>query len=248
MGLQGRVAVVTGGGKGIGRAICLELARRGAHIVVADINDEAAQDVCREVQALGREALAVHTDVSSRDSVRAMVSATLERFGRLDILVNNAGICSLTPFEEISDAAWARTIAVNLTGPFLCCQEAIKPMRERGWGRIISISSVAGKMGSLRSSVDYAAAKGGLIALTLALARRYAKSGITANVVAPGTIDTDLTRDWPEEVIQDLLTHIPLGYLGRAEDVAAAVGFLASEEAGYITGEVLDVNGGVLMD
>jgi len=246
--LSGRVAVVTGGARGIGRAICLALAERGADIVVGDINLSPAEGVAREVKAMGQQALAVQVDVSNRPAVQAMVEATLARFGRLDILVNNAAICSLTSFEEISDEAWARTLAVNLTGPFICSQEAVKVMREQGWGRIIAVSSVAGKMGSLRSGTDYATAKGGLIALTFCVARQYAAFGITANVVAPGTIHTDLNRNWPEEAMHELTVHTPLGHLGQPEDVAAAVAFLASEEAGFITGEVLDVNGGFLMD
>jgi NAD(P)-dependent dehydrogenase (short-subunit alcohol dehydrogenase family) len=244
-----RVAVVTGGGRGIGQAICLALAEHGHSIVIADINLSAAEDVARQLEALGRGALPVKVDISSRPAVQEMVQAALKRFGRLDMLVNNAGICALTPFEEITDAAWARTIAVNLTGAFICSQEALKVIKPRGWGRVISISSAAGKMGSLRSSADYAASKGGLIPLTLCIARQYARYGITANVVAPGTIEgTDLNRDWPPEAMRDLLNHTPLGRLGHPRDVAAAVAFLASEEAGFITGEVMDVNGGFLMD
>lgn len=248
MEAHGKVAVVTGGARGIGRAICLALARQGADIVIADIDLPTAEATAKEVEALGRRALPLQVDVSSHASVRGMVAATLARFGHLDILVNNAAICPLTPFEEISDEQWARTLAVDLSGPFYCSQEAVKVMKKQGWGRIIAISSVAGKMGSLRSGADYAAAKGGLIALTLCLARRYATSGITANVVAPGTIETDLNRNWPPEAMRDLLAHTPLGRLGKPQEVAAAVAFLASEEAGFITGEVLDVNGGFLMD
>lgn len=244
-----RVAVVTGGGRGIGQAICLMLAERGHNIVIADINLAAAQDVARQIEALGREALPVQVDISSRPAVQEMVRAALDRFGRLDVLVNNAGICALTPFEEITDAAWARTISVNLTGAFICSQEVLKVLKARGWGRVISISSVAGKMGSLRSSADYAASKGGLIAMTLCIARQYARYGITANVVAPGTIEgTDLNRDWPPEAMRDLLNHTPLGRLGQPREIAAAVAFLASDESGFMTGEVMDVNGGFLMD
>ena len=248
MAANGRVAIVTGGARGIGRAVCLALAKQGADIVIVDIDLPGAQATAKEVEALGRRVLPLKVDVSSHPEVQAMVGATLAHFGRLDILVNNAAICPLVPFEEITDEGWARTLAVNLNGPFYCSQEAVKVMKKQGWGRIIAISSVAGKMGSLRSGTDYAAAKGGLIALTLCLARRYATCGITANVVAPGTIETDLTRNWPAEAIQDLLAHTPLGRLGRPQEVAAAVAFLASEEAAFITGEVLDVNGGFLMD
>ena len=248
MDLSGRVAVVTGGARGIGRETCLLLAERGAHVVVADINGQGAEETAGLIQARGGQALAVTTDVSQRDAVNRMIQATLSAFGRLDILVNNAAIVPLTPFEEISDAQWDRTMAINLRGPFICSQEAVKVMREQGWGRIIAISSVAGKMGSLRSGTDYAASKGGLIALTLCIARRYARLGITANVVAPGTVHSDLNRDWPEEAMRVLEENTPMGHLGQPHDVAAAVAFLASPEAGFITGEVLDVNGGFLMD
>lgn len=246
--LEQRVAIVTGGGRGIGKAICLALATHGADVVVADINLASAEQTAREVQALGREGLPIRVDVSDRAMVQAMVQHAVARFGHIDILVNNAAICALTPFEEITDQAWARTLAVNLTGPFIVSQEVVKVMKQRGWGRIISISSVAGKMGSVRSDAGYSAAKGGLIALTLCLARQYAHCGITANVVAPGTVETELNRDWPEEAMRDLLVRTPLGRLGRPEEIAAAVVFLASEEASFITGEVLDVNGGFLMD
>jgi NAD(P)-dependent dehydrogenase (short-subunit alcohol dehydrogenase family) len=154
----------------------------------------------------------------------------------------------MTPFDEIADAQWDRTMAINLRGPFICCQEAVRVMVPRGWGRIISISSVAGKMGSMKSGVDYSASKGGIIALTLCLARRYALVGITANVIAPGTIHSELTGAWDEETRQALVEATPVGHLGQPRDVASAVAFLASEEAGYVTGEVFDVNGGTLMD
>ncbi len=248
MGSQGRVAVVTGGARGIGRAICLALARQGADLVVADLNLPAAQELAAEIDALGRRALPLRVDVSRREEVREMVQRVVAAWGRLDILVNNAAICPMAPFEEITDEQWARTLAINLQGPFICSQEAVKVMKPRGWGRIVTISSVAGKMGSVRSGADYSASKGGVIALTMCIARTYARSGITANVVAPGTVYTDLNRNWPQEALDDLEQRTPLGYLGEPEDIAAAVAFLASDEARYITGEVLDVNGGFLMD
>ena len=166
----------------------------------------------------------------------------------MDILVNNAGIASTTPFEEIDDQEWQRMLGVNLTGVFLCIQEAIKEMVKHGWGRVITISSVAGKIGALRAAPHYSASKGGVIPLTLCVARQYAPHGITANVVAPGQIETDMIRGWPEEVRQSFVDSIPVGRLGQAQDVAAAVAFLASEAAGFINGEILDVNGGFLMD
>ena len=248
MGLNGRVAVVTGGARGIGRAICLTLAERGADVVVADIDFPGAQKTAERVRELGSEPLALQVDVSNRASVRGMVEETVDRFGHLDVLVNNAGICPWTPFHEISDAEWERVIAVNLNGPFYCTQEAIRVMAEHGWGRIIAISSVAGKMGALQAGAHYCATKGGIIAMTMCVARKYAGRGITANVVAPGQTETDLIRDWSEEARSEFLERIPVGRMGQPEDIAAAVAFLASEEASFITGEVLDVNGGFLMD
>ena len=248
MGLQGRVAIVTGGARGIGRAICFALARRGAKVAVTDIDYSGAERTAEEIRDDDGRALAIQVDVTDRPSVKRAVQEVLEQLGRLDILVNNAGICPLRSFEEISDEEWDRVLSINLKGAFICSQEAIKPMCEQGWGRIINISSVAGKMGGVKVGAHYAASKGGLIALTFCLARQYAASGITANVIAPATIETDLIRDWSAQAKRDLVAHIPLGRLGQPKDVAAAVVFLASEEAGFITGEVLDVNGGFLMD
>ena len=248
MGLDGRVAVVTGGARGIGEAICMALADQGADIVVADIDFPGAQRTAEQIAGKKVRALAVDVDVASRGSVRAMVGDTLKHFGRVDILVNNAGICPWTSFDAISDEEWERVIAVNLRGPFLCTQEIVKVMAERGWGRIIAISSVAGKMGALQAGAHYCASKGGLIAMTLCVARKYAHRGITANVIAPGQTETELIRDWSDEARREFLERIPVGRMGQPRDIAAAVAFLASEEAGFVTGEVLDVNGGFLMD
>jgi 3-oxoacyl-[acyl-carrier protein] reductase len=248
MEAKARVAVVTGGGRGIGRAICMVLADRGTKVVVADIDFDGAKATAAMVEAQGRHGFPLQVDVSSRPSVKGMVEDTVEHFGRLDILVNNAGICPPTPFEQTTDEEWARVLAVNLTGPFLCTQEAVKVMTKQRWGRVITISSVAGKMGSLRAGAHYAAAKGGLIPLMFCVARQYANLGITANVVAPGQTETDMILGWPEEALRQFADSIPVGRLGRPEEIAAAVAFLASDEASFINGEVLDVNGGFLMD
>ena len=248
MGAAARVALVTGGARGIGRAICLALAAQGTGVAVCDLNVGGAEAVALEAVELGVRAISVEADVSHRASVRAMVRTTVERLGRLDILVNNAGISSVTPFEEIDDEEWQRVLGVNLTGVFLCIQEAIKEMVRHEWGRVITISSVAGKIGGLKAAPHYSAAKGGVIPLTLCVARQYAHHGVTANVVAPGQIETDMIREWPEEAKQSFVDAIPVGRLGQPEEVAAAVAFLASEAAGFINGEILDVNGGFLMD
>ena len=241
--LKDRVAIITGGARGIGRAIAEAFAAEGARLALADVDRAALEAAAGDLGAL-----AVPTDVSDEEAVRAMVEATVRRYGRIDILVNNAGICPLTQFESISHAEWDRVLAINLTGAFLCCQAAAPHMRDAGYGRIINISSVAGKMGGVTVGVHYAASKAGMLGLTWSLARLYAPFGITANAITPVTVETDLTRDWPPEILEQLRRSIPLGRLARVADVASAAVFLASEQAGFITGEVLDVNGGFLMD
>jgi 3-oxoacyl-[acyl-carrier protein] reductase len=241
--LKDRVAIITGGARGIGRAIAEAFAAEGARLALADVDRAALEAAAGDLGAL-----AVPTDVSDEEAVRAMVEATVRRYGRIDILVNNAGICPLTQFESISHAEWDRVLAINLTGAFLGCQAAAPHMRDAGYGRIINISSVAGKMGGVTVGVHYAVSKAGLLGLTWSLARLYASFGITANAIAPVTVETDLTREWPPEILEQLRRSIPLGRLARVADVASAAVFLASEQSGFITGEVLDVNGGFLMD
>ena len=243
MRLQDRVAIVTGGARGIGRAIGKAFAAEGARVVLTDI-DVAALEVAG--QDLGTRAII--TDVTDEGSVRAMVEQVMQHYGRIDILVNNAGICPLTPFESIRRAEWDRVMAINLTGAFLCSQAVAPFMTRVGYGRIINISSVAGKMGGVTVGAHYAASKAGLLGLTWSLAKLYAPFGITANAIAPVTVETDLTREWPSEALERMRQSIPLGRLAHVNDVATAAVFIASEEAGFITGEVLDVNGGFLMD
>jgi len=244
--LSGRVGIVTGGARGIGLAICKRFVEEGARVVIADI-DRA--EGAKAAEALGREkAMAVPTDVSDPASVEEATRETLDRFGRIDILVNNAGICPLRPLEEISAQEWDKVLNVNLKGAFLFSKAVLPQMRKQRYGRIINISSVAGKMGGVFVGAHYAASKAGLIALTMCIARQYAKFGITANVICPVTTLTPMTASWPPELLDKLEKQIPLGRLATPEDVAAAVAFLASDDAAFITGEVLDVNGGFLMD
>ena len=243
-----RVALITGAGRGIGAAIARALAREGATVVVTDVDESSAQAVARGIAESGGQAMAVAMDVAERKSVERAVGEVYARWGGIDILVNNAGICPLRPFEEISGAEWDQVLNVNLKGAFLCAQAVVPGMRERGFGRIINITSVAGKMGGVMVGAHYAASKGGLIALTFSLARTYAPYGITVNAISPGTTVTEMTRSWPEDTLADLASSIPLGRLGQPADIAEAVVFLASDAAGFITGEVLDVNGGLLMD
>ena len=248
MDLQGRIAIVTGAGRGIGQAIAQALAGAGAAVAVVDVDGPSAGSTAEGLSSQGRRAMAWRVDVTDAEAVRLMVARTVEALGGCHILVNNAAICDRTLIEDITEAQWEHMMDVNLKGPFLCAQAVLPIMRQQRHGRIISISSSAGKTGSLTSGAHYAAAKGGLIAFSMCLARQYAPYHITANVIAPGPAATDMTRDWPEEEKRRLIERIPLGRMALPKDVAAAALFLASEEAGFITGEVLDVNGGFLMD
>lgn len=242
MRLPERVAIVTGGARGIGRAIGETFASEGAQVVLADV-DASVKETARDLKARGMVA-----DVTDQDAVRALIETTLQGFGRIDILVNNAGVCPLTSFEEITRAEWERVLAVNLTGAFLCSQAVVPFMRRAQYGRILNLSSVAGKMGGVTVGAHYAASKAGLLGLTMSLARTYASSNITVNAIAPVTTETEMTQSWSKEVMEKMKQSIPLGRLAQVVDIAAAALFLASDEASFITGEVLDVNGGFLMD
>ena len=242
MRLKNRVAIVTGGGQGIGRAICLRFASEGAHIAIAEQNRETAEVVAEQVRALGVLALPIRTDVSNGDAVHEMVSQTLQTFERIDILVNNAGIFSHTPIEACTEAEWDRIMAVNLKGPFLCSQAVMEVMRNQRYGRIINLGSVAGRVGGLFASAPYASSKAGVMCLTKSFARRLGKYGITINAIAPGVAETDMTKDHPE-----MIPQIPLGRVADPKEVANVALFLASDEGSYLTGVILDVNGGLLM-
>jgi len=241
--LTGKVAVVTGASRGIGRAIALALASRGAH-VVAVARGANADATAEAIRAAGGSAAAVSADVTDAASVEAMMAATLQHNGRLDILVNNAGIARDQLMLRMKRADWDEVLATNLTAAFTTVQAALKPMiRQRG-GRIISIGSVVGQMGNA-GQANYAASKAGLIGFSKAIAREVASRQITVNVVAPGLVATDMTQALTDKSQGDWSAQIPLGRIGIPEDVAAAVCFLASDEASYITGQVLAVNGGM---
>jgi len=243
--LSGKVALVTGASRGIGGAIATLLAARGAHVVAGAREQNAAATVAA-VQAAGGRADLATLDVTDPRSVDAVVAVTLERHGRLDILVNNAGIARDQLMLRMKRDDWDQVIATNLTAAFTCMQAAIKPMLRQRGGRIISVSSVVGQMGNA-GQANYAAAKAGLIGLTKTMARELASRQITVNAVSPGLVETDMTRAIAEKTQGDWMTHIPLGRIGTPADVAAAVCFLASDEASYITGQVLAVNGGMYM-
>jgi 3-oxoacyl-[acyl-carrier protein] reductase len=243
--LTGKVALVTGASRGIGQAIARMLAARGAYVVAAARGDNAAGTVAAIHDAGGR-AESVALDVTTADGAQLLVADIMQRHGRIDILVNNAGIARDQLMLRMKRDDWDQVIATNLTAAFACVQAVLKPMVKQRGGRIISISSVVGQSGNA-GQANYAASKAGLIGFSKALAREVASRGITVNVVAPGLIDTDMTKALTEQTQVDWTAQIPLGRAGTADDVAAAVCFLASDEASYITGHVLAVNGGMYM-
>jgi 3-oxoacyl-[acyl-carrier protein] reductase len=242
---DGKVAIVTGASRGIGRAIALELARRGATIVAA-ARGTNAQPVVDEIVAAGGRAEVAAADMTDAASLDALIKTTLERHGTIDVLVSNAGITRDQLLLRMKRADWDDVLATNLTAAFTLCQSVLKPMIKQRGGRIVAISSVVGQVGNA-GQANYAASKAGLIGFCKSLAREVASRNITVNVVAPGLIATDMTRALTDATQQDWTAQIPLGRPGRPEDVAAAVCFLASDEASYITGQVLHVNGGMYM-
>lgn len=245
MELEGKVALVTGASRGIGRAVALELARAGAEVAVNYAASEGpAQEVVREIEALGRRALAVKFDVADHEAVARGVKEVEEAFGRIDILVNNAGITRDGVCMRLKEEDWERVLSVNLKGAFLVTRAALPGMLKRRWGRIVNISSVVAFSGN-PGQTNYAASKAGLVGFSRSLALEVASRGITVNVVAPGFIETDMTAALPEKAREALLSRVPLGRPGTPEEVAYAVVFLASEKAAYITGTVLHVNGGL---
>ena len=246
MNLEGRVALVTGASQGIGRACALHLARNGASVAVAARNAQKLDELVAEIASTGAKAAAFAMDVADEEQVKAGIKAALAHFGKIDILVNNAGITRDQLVMRMKRADWDAVLATNLTSAYLAIQKVIPSMLKQRWGRIINISSVFGRTGQA-GQANYAASKAGLLGLTMAIAREVASRSITCNAVAPGFIETNMTAGLSDEFKQTALKQIPLGRVGTPDDVANAVTFLASEEAAYITGHVLNVNGGMLM-
>ena len=244
--MTNRTALITGASRGIGRACAVALSDAGARVAVASRNLDQLEELAGQIRAQGREAFAVAMDMASADSIKAGLAKTAKDFGPISILVNNAGVTKDGLAMRMKKDDWDSVIATNLTGAFLAIQQVLPAMMRERWGRIINISSVVGETGN-PGQANYVASKAGLIGLTKAIAQEMASRNITVNAVAPGFIETDMTQGLSQELKDKMLEHIPLKRIGRAEDVAAAVRFLASEEAGYITGHVLDVNGGLRM-
>jgi len=243
---KGKVAVITGASRGIGKSIALALAAQGAIIVAMDMDQAATDATVSELQASGAKALAVVGNVTVTADVERMIEAAVEAFGRVDILVNNAGITRDGLIMRMKDEDWDAVLGVNLKGAFVCTRTAFKVMSKQRYGRIINIASVVGQMGNA-GQANYCASKAGLIGLTKSNAREMAKRNVTVNAVAPGFIATAMTDALPEKVREELAAQIPLERLGSADDIANAVVFLASEASAYITGHVLSVNGGMYM-
>jgi len=245
MDLTDRVAIVTGSGRGIGRTIALKLAEVGATIVINDIGEASVvENVAGEVRAMNRESLAVLGDVTSAQDVDKLVQTTMDAYGKIDILVNNAGITRDRLLLRMSEEDWDSVIAVNLKSVFLCTKAVIRHMTSQRWGRIINMASIVGISGNA-GQANYAASKAGIIGFTRTISKEVASRGITVNAIAPGFIDTPMTQQLKESWIEEIKRRIPAGYLGTPRDIAEAVAFLASEEARYITGHVLNIDGGM---
>ncbi|RJX24864.1 MAG: 3-oxoacyl-[acyl-carrier-protein] reductase [Desulfurivibrio sp.] len=247
MSLDGKIAVVTGGSRGIGKAVCLRLAGLGATVVVNYVSrPDAAEATVAAIKDAGGQAAAYQFNVADALQVQAAFKKILADFGRVDILVNNAGITRDGLIAMMKEQAWDEVLDTNLKGAFNCIKAASRPMMKQRWGRIVSITSVIGFAGNA-GQANYAAAKAGMVGLTRSVAKELASRGVTVNGVAPGYIDTDMTRELAEEVTEKIKAEIPMNSLGTVEDVAAAVAYLASEEARYVTGQFIHVNGGMFM-
>src|SRR4030043_396262 len=248
MKLKDRVAIITGAARGIGKAIALTFIREGAMVALIDVDKGILETSKNEIEEKREEVIAIPCDITKSAEVKAMVNQVQKTFGRIDILVNNAGIIRRGTIETVTEEDWDRVIEVNLKGTFNCCRAVVEFMKKQSFGKIVNVSSIAGKLGDITSAPGYGPSKAGVDALTKTLARQLAPYGINVNGVAPHAIETEMSAQWSDERRKEIIASIPLGRLGKPEDVANAVLFLASDEASFITGEILDVNGGALMD
>ena len=244
--VNGKIALVTGGAQGIGKAIALLLAQKGSDVIVSDVNLEKAEETAREIEALSRRSMAIRANVAVLDEVEKMVQTLIERFGQIDILVNNAGIARDKLLLRMTEEDWDAVLDINLKGTFNCTKAVIRYMSKQRSGKIVNIASVVGEMGNA-GQANYSASKAGVIGFTKTIAREFASRGITVNAIAPGYIVTPMTDALPEKAKEELKRMIPMERLGQPEDVAQAVFFLVSEASSYITGQVLNVNGGIYM-
>jgi 3-oxoacyl-[acyl-carrier protein] reductase len=248
MRLKNRVAIITGAARGIGKAIGLTFVREGAKVALVDVDIGSLETAKNDIKNSSGQVIIIPCDITKSVEVRAMVNQVQKTFGRVDILVNNAGIIRRGTIDTVTEEDWDRVIEVNLKGTFNCSKAIVEIMKQQGYGKIINVSSIAGKMGDITSAPGYGPSKAGVDALTKTLARQLASYGINVNAVSPHAIETEMSAQWSDERRKEIIASIPLGRLGKPQDVANAVLFLASEEASFITGEILDVNGGALMD
>jgi 3-oxoacyl-[acyl-carrier protein] reductase len=248
MKLNDKAAIITGGARGIGKAIALAFFREGAKVALVDVDKGILEATRNAIKKNKEEIICVPCDITKSVEVKSMVDQVRKAFGRIDILVNNAGIIRRGTIETVTEEDWDRVIEVNLKGTFNCCKAVVETMKSQRYGKIVNVSSIAGKVGDITSAPGYGPSKAGIDALTKTLARQLAQFGINVNGVAPHAIETEMSAQWSEERRKEIIASIPLNRLGKPEDVANAVLFLASDEASFITGEILDVNGGALMD
>lgn len=246
MNFKGRIAIVTGGGQGIGKEICLKLAKDKAKVVIFDVNEELLNKTVEEIRAIEGEVLAFKVDVTKYEKVKKAVNCVIDKYKEIDILVNNAGIARDGLLLRMKEENWHKVLDVNLTGVFNCLKAVIRPMMKQRYGKIVNISSIIGLRGNI-GQANYSAAKAGIIGLTKSAARELGRYGITVNAVAPGFIDTPMTRKLEKKFIDRTVSQIPLARIGKPEEVASLVTYLISEEAGYITGEVIRIDGGMAM-